>query len=65
MCDGCQSFFSSKKGVIRAAAVSEANRFTEIEDLISDIYLLLQIQLEFLYYSEQICSELLDSAIFD
>ena len=39
MCDGCQSFFSSKKGVIRAAAVSEANRFIEIEDLISDIYL--------------------------
>ena len=39
MCDGCQTFFKSKKGVIRAAAAAEANRFTEIDDLISDIYL--------------------------
>lgn len=39
MCDGCQTFFENKKGVIRAAAAAEANRFTEIDDLVSDIYL--------------------------
>jgi RNA polymerase sigma factor (sigma-70 family) len=38
MCDGCEPFFQRKKGVIRAAAVAESNRFIDVEDLISDIY---------------------------
>ena len=37
MCDGCDAFFRSKRGVIRAAAVANVNRFTEVSDLISDI----------------------------
>ena len=37
MCDGCDAFFRDKKGVIRAAAVANVNRFTQVSDLISDI----------------------------
>ena len=37
MCEGCDAFFRSKEGVIRAAALSKVNRFTDLSDLISDI----------------------------
>ena len=37
MCDGCDAFFRSKKGVIRAAASTNVNRFTDVSELISDI----------------------------
>ena len=37
MCDGCDTFFRSKRGVIRAAAVNNVNKFTQVSDLISDI----------------------------
>lgn len=38
MCDGCNDFFRSKRGVIRAAAAAQANRFVVVDDLICDIY---------------------------
>ena len=37
MCDGCDAFFRSKKGVSRAAATTNVNRFTDVSELISDI----------------------------
>ena len=38
MCDGCNDFFRSKRGVIRAAAAAQASRFVLVDDLICDIY---------------------------
>ena len=38
MCDGCNEFFRSKSGVIRAAAAAQASRFVLVDDLICDIY---------------------------
>ena len=38
MCDGCNEFFRSKRGVIRAAAAAQASRFVLVDDLICDIY---------------------------